>query len=65
MNASPIVESPWQSSPGYRPIARPPMFAFINYIFGISVLPDRSRPARRGTTSYTPDQPLFPFTWRG
>lgn len=41
------------------------MFAFINYLFGISVTPDRSRPARRGTTPYTPDQPLFPFTWRG
>jgi hypothetical protein len=65
MNASPIVESPWQSSPGYRPIDRRPMFAFINYIFGISVLPERLRPGKRGITPYTPEQPLFPFTWRG
>lgn len=65
MNASPLVESPWQESPGYRPVDPRPSFAFINYIFGISVFADRTRPAQRGVTSYTPDQPLFPFTWRG
>ena len=65
MNASPRVESPWGPSPGYQAPDRRPMFAFINYLFGISVVADRTRPARRGTTPYTPDQPLFPYTWRG
>jgi hypothetical protein len=64
MNASPIVESPW-GSPGYQAPDRTPTFAFINYLFGISVRVDRFRPHKRGTTSYTPEQPLFPFTWRG
>ena len=65
MNASPTVNSSWQPSPGYQVPDRTPRFAFIDYLFGIAVLPERFRPAKRGATPYTPDQPLFPFTWRG
>jgi hypothetical protein len=64
MSASPSIQSPW-GSPGYQAPERAPRSAFINYLFGISVLVDRFRPDRRGVTTYAPEQPLFPFTWRG
>jgi hypothetical protein len=64
MNASPTVNSSWQPSPGYQVPDRTPRFAFIDYLFGIAVFPDRIRPAKRGVSARTPDLPLFPFSWK-
>ena len=52
MNASPIVHSSWQPSPGYQPPDRTPRLAFIDYIFGTAMFSDRRygvRPRRYGS----------------
>ncbi len=69
MNATPIVNSSWQPSPGYQPPDRAPRLAFIDYIFGTAMFSDRSgRPRRYGSRTAQANpalgQQLFPFAWR-